>query len=685
MQLLYPGFLFALVALAIPILIHLFHFRRFKKVYFSNVQFLKNIQQQQASRKKLTHRLILVFRLLALFFLVMAFARPFLPGKNTNIAGKQHVISIFVDNSYSMQTLDREGSLLDEARRKAKEIVAAYNLNDRFQLLTQDFEGSHQRLLSGEEFNEAIEEIKISPHSRKVQDVVSRQQSLLSRYADATPEIYLLSDFQKNMFSAKPVTADRNVSINLVHLQAAAAQNLAVDSVWMLSAIHQPDNAEMLVVRLHNYSDQQAEKVPLKLLINGQQKAIATFSLKPWTFRDDTLRFSGLKAGWQQAEIQINDNPVTFDNRFYFTFPVKQHISVLNIDGGQPNPYLSAVFASDAFFKPVYVSEGNVSYAALNTYPFIMLADVKSVSAGLAQQLKNYVEQGGSLLVFPSGDADLPTYKRFLSALGADYPTALLTTETRVFKINLQSPFFRDVFETMPQQVDLPTVKKYFEWSAMSRTRRENLLELSGKKPFFGVYSASRGKVYLSAVPLNEDFSNLPRHALLVPLIFRIALLSGTDQPLFYSLGKDEVLQTMPVGSAEREPLKLIKTELVIIPDVRQQEGKTLLYVGDQIRETGNYNLMKQDSLLAILAFNDNRSESDLRYETAADLKTKFRNREPKIFKNDQLSVNRAVTDENFGVQLWKLCLILALICLAAEVLLIRYYHPRNQSIKPAQ
>lgn len=685
MQLLYPGFLFALLALAIPVLIHLFHFRRFKKVYFSNVQFLKNIQQQQASRKKLKHRLILASRLFALFFLVLAFARPFLPGKNAATAGKQRVISIFIDNSYSMQTLNREGSLLDEARRKAKEIVAAYGLNDRFQLLTQDFEGRQQRLLSREEFSEAIEDIKISPQSRKIQAIISRQESLLSRYADANREIYLLSDFQKNMFSAKPITTDSAITVRLMRLQAAASQNVAVDSVWLLSAIHQPGNAEMLVVRLHNYSDQQAEKVPVKLLINGQQKAIAAFSLKPRTFRDDTLRFSGLKPGWQQAEIQINDNPVTFDNRFYFTFPVKQQIPVLNIDGGQPNPYLAAIFAADAFFKPVSVTEGNVNYATLNTYPLVTLADVKVVSAGLAQQLKNYVAQGGSLLVFPSADAELPTYKGFLSALGTDHPTRLLTEETRVFNINLQDPVFREVFETMPLQPDLPIVKKYFEWSATSRIMRGNLLELPGKKPFFAVYLSGRGKVYLSAVPLQEDFSNLPRHALLVPLIFRIALLSGTDQPLFYSLGKDEVLQTMPMSSAEREPLKLIKEALTIIPDVRQQEGRTLLYVGDQIRNTGNYSLMKQDSLLAMLAFNDNRMESDLRYETAADLEKKFRHTRTTIFSNDQLSGNRAATDENFGVQLWKLCLILTLICLAAEVLLIRYYHPQNQSIKPAQ
>ena len=178
MHFLYPAFLFALASLAIPVLIHLFNFRRYQKVYFSNVQFLKEIREQQSSRRNLKERLILASRLLALLFLVLAFARPYIPGPQVVNAGKLKVASVFIDNSYSMQTLSREGSLLDEAKKKAKEIVTAYDINDRFQLLTQDFEGKHQRLLTREEFNDAVDAVKISPRSRKLQQIVNRQQSL---------------------------------------------------------------------------------------------------------------------------------------------------------------------------------------------------------------------------------------------------------------------------------------------------------------------------------------------------------------------------------------------------------------------------------------------------------------------------------------------------------------------------
>src|SRR3984885_7730156 len=208
MHFLYPAFLFALVSLAIPVIIHLFNFRKYQKVYFSNVQFLKEIQEQQASRRNLKERLILAARLLALLFLVFAFARPYIPGKNAANTGKQQAVSIFVDNSYSMQTLNKEGTLLDEAKRRAKEIASAYNINDRFQLLTQDFEGKHQRLLSRDEFNDAVDAVKISPQSRRLQQIVSRQQSLLNTQPNDMRSDYVISDFQKNMADGKAFKTD---------------------------------------------------------------------------------------------------------------------------------------------------------------------------------------------------------------------------------------------------------------------------------------------------------------------------------------------------------------------------------------------------------------------------------------------------------------------------------------------
>ncbi|AYL95000.1 BatA domain-containing protein [Mucilaginibacter celer] len=678
MYFLYPAFLFAMFSLAIPVVIHLFNFRKYKKVYFSNVQFLKEVQEQQASRRNLKERLILAARLLALTFLVLAFARPYIPGAQNANLGKQQVISVFVDNSYSMQALNREGSLLDGAKSRAKEIASAYNINDRFQLLTQDFEGKHQRLLNRDEFNDAVDAVKISPQSRSLQQVVGRQQSLLESQPGASKSIFIISDFQKSN-NNKQVKVDSSIAVSLVQLKSGSLPNVAVDSAWLLSAVHRPGESEKLVVRLHNYAGQRAEKIPLGVLINGSQKALGSFSIDARAVQNDTLAFSGLQAGWQRGEIRLQDNPVTFDNQFYFSFNVKQQLPVLLLDGGTANRYLKAVFGSDAFFAAQRATDGSVDYAALNTYPLVVISDVKSITTGLGQQLKNYVSKGGSLVVFPAADADLANYRSFLQSLNAGFPEKLVTADVKVTAINRQSEVFKNVFESFPQNPDLPVAKKYYHLSK-GAGGAENLMSLATGEPFWGAYKNGRGKVYLASVPLNEDFSNLPRHALFVPVLFRMALLSGHDQPLFYTLGADESVEIPPVQTTEKQLLKLSKNNQTIIPDVRQQEGSTTLYISDQLRETGIYALKRQDSTLAALAFNDNRAESDMSYFTAADLEKLVPNAKPLLTAGNG-SLKSIIAESNFGTQLWKLCIILALICLLAEILLIRFYKPEKQVV----
>src|SRR5690349_9683835 len=173
----YPRFLFALLAIAIRIVNQLFNFRKFKKVYFSNVQFLKEAKEQNSSREKLKNLLVLLCRVLAIAFLVLAFARPFISSGNKHNPAQRNVISIYIDNSYSMETVNKEGSLLDEAKRKAKEIARSYDINDQFQLITNDFEGKHQRLVNKDEFVQLLDEVKISAANKTLQQILNRQQA----------------------------------------------------------------------------------------------------------------------------------------------------------------------------------------------------------------------------------------------------------------------------------------------------------------------------------------------------------------------------------------------------------------------------------------------------------------------------------------------------------------------------
>lgn len=675
MNFLYPGFLFALLAVLIPIIIHLFNFRKFKKVYFSNVSFLREVKEQNSSREQLKNLLILAARILAIIFLVLAFARPFISANAETNKANGNIVSIYLDNSYSMDAVNKEGSLLDEAKRRAKEIVKSYQLNDRFQLLTNDFEGKHQRLLNAEEFVQAVDEVKISAASRNLQQVINRQQGVFTGTANRFA--YVVSDFQQNFAGKESLKKDENTQLALVKLNANELPNISVDSVWFLSPVHQPNASEKIIVRLKNFGTEEAKNVPLKLTINNQQKAIGSISVAAGATAIDTLSYSGLNLGWQKGLLSIKDFPLTFDDALNFSFNVNSNQQILSVNGGKTAKYIEALFNADSYFKLTSVSENNINYAAFSNYSLIVLNGISQPSNGLAQELKNYVSNGGTMVIFPSTSIDAVNYTSFLTTLSLPAAASLVTEPTKVSQIELKHPLFKEVFETLPKKMDLPLVNRYFTYVENSRVAKEPLLQLPAGKTYLARYPIASGQVFLAATGLEETDGNLSKHPLFVPLMYKIAFESAKDQPLFYTIAKDNVITLPLVKLGANQSLNLMGDGFEVIPDINHQNGKTLLYVADQIQKPGFYSVKKGDSTLAVVAFNDNRAESNMKYDSQTELEARFGAQKIHFIDAKKENISSAIAEKNNGTELWKLCLILSLVFIAAEILLVRYFKPQ--------
>lgn len=675
MNFLYPGFLFALLAIAIPIVIHLFNFRKFKKVYFSNVQFLSAVKEQNSSREKLKHLLVLLSRILAIVFLVLAFARPFIPSahqKHNNAT--RSLVSIYVDNSYSMGSVNKEGSLLEEAKRKAREIVKSYALTDQFILVTNDFEGKHQQAINKEEFISLLEDIKISTSARSLQQVINRIETDAS--ANKNEDAYLISDFQQTFVGKQPLKANASVGYSFIRLNANSLPNISVDSVWSLSPVHLPNQPEQFVVQLRNYGEEDATEVPLQLQINNQQKAISNVNIAWGKVLKDTLSFSGLDAGWKKASISIKDFPLTFDDQLNFSFKVAQDLKVLSINNNPSARYLRSLFSADPYFKLTEMPESNINYAAFSDYTLIILNGLKEPSSGLAHQLKLYVENGGSVVVFPDLDANAVVYTPFLNALSLPAVQQLNVGGSIASTIDLRHSIFKDVFEQVPQNIDLPVVKRYFSYAERNSSNKENILNLPLNRFLLARYNIGAGKIYLSASSLNDTDGNIAMHPVFVPLMFKIAFASTREQPLYYTTGKDNLLETERVSLSGNQSLKLVSSGFEVIPEIRQTPGKTLLYVADQVKTSGFYELKRAEDLLSVVAFNDDRLESDMRYASENEIKALFGKQNIAFYNSKKDALSMDVELKNKSSELWKLCLILAVVFFAIEIALIRFFKP---------
>lgn len=672
MRFFFPEFLFALFLIAIPVIIHLFNFRKFKKVYFSNTRFLKDIQIQTSSKQKIKERLILLSRILTVTFLVFAFAKPYFPSKDQVQAGEHQVVSIYVDNSYSMEAVNKEGSLLEEAKRKAAEVISTFGYNDKFQLLTNDLSGYQNTLLNKDEFLRLLDSLTISPQPNNFNKVVTTQRNFLQNQHGAIKKAFLISDFQRNK-SAEKILLDSLIAYQLITLKPNELPNIAIDSAWLISPLHQPNAEEKLVVKISNYSNKKVEQVALSLKINNQLKAIGSLALAENSSVTDTLSFSGLNSGWQKGTLFIKDYPLVFDDQYHFAFEVKPSIGVTILNRNTEPNNVAAAFSTDAFFEVHDISESQINYTDFKKQRLIVLHDLKSISAGLAQQLKQYVESGGSLSVFMPLDAVLETYQSFLQSMAADYPQTLIKDTLKADKLNLNHAVFKDLFDQLPDNIDLPYASEYFKFTQHTKTSR-NILISGETVPLLNIYKVKKGLVYLSAFPLENNVSNLTSHGLFLPLLFKMALLTDRNIALAYETGKSEGVFIEEVNVAASEVLKMKSANLEIIPEIRNTDAGTVLFFADQIRNAGFYELYQQDKLLAILAFNDSRAESEMAFYEESELKDKFGISSSHILKGGSASIANQIKEVNLGTSLWKLCLILVLIFLAAEILLVRFY-----------
>ncbi|MFH1320501.1 MAG: BatA domain-containing protein [Bacteroidota bacterium] len=735
MNFLYPQFLFALFATAIPVIIHLFNFRRYKRIFFTNVKFLREIKQETQSKSQLKHLLVLLSRILAITALVFAFAQPYIPVNTNSTITENKVISIYIDNSFSMDATNDYGRLFEQAKKKAMEIVSAYKPTDKFQLLTNDFEARHQRMINREEFIELLDEVKISPMVKTISEVVVRQSDILANLpsihtgsGSTTRYAYLISDFQKSISNFGQLNNDTSINVSLIPVVARQTNNLFIDSCWFDSPIRQVNQPEELFVRIRNNSDDSYENIPIKLLINQTQKALASFSIDPNSSVVITLSFTLIKTGVQQAEISLTDYPVTFDDMFYFSFEVADNISVLCINGkgdegrGTRDPegvpygagggrrsgeskYINSLFGKNEYFIFNNSFEENLNYSTLSENHLIILNELISISSGMSQELKRFIQNGGNVIVFPNPCiarttdskkqgylCDPESYKDFLSLnLGVNYYTDIDTIDSRVTKVNIEHEIYSGVFEPgrtgqgkMPENIDLPVVSTHFKFSKKSRTNEEYLMKLQNGDSFLSRYSFGKGKVYLSSVPLSTDFSNFATHAIFVPVMYKIALHSQPQNRMFYTIGKDNTLEASNINLTGDNIFHIVKNSdkpgddgFDIIPEHKIIGSMTNIFLHNQITHSGNYSLLIGETGIGGISFNYNRKESDLSYFDSDELL--------EILKTNGLSNFSILIDGNRnltsllnemseGKKLWKYFIILALLFLGIEILLLRLW-----------
>ncbi|MES2681737.1 MAG: BatA and WFA domain-containing protein [Bacteroidota bacterium] len=677
----YPLFLWALAAISLPVIIHLFNFRRYKKVYFTNVKFLKALQHESKSKSRLKELLILISRCLAIACLVLAFCQPVIPDeKSAGFKPGASAVSIYLDNSFSMENVSRQGPLLEIAKARAIELVKAAGNADKLQLITNDFEGRHQRFHSKEDIVNAIEEVKISSAVRLVSDVVSRQIEFLNTSRLSNKKIYLFSDAQKSTFNLGNIPADTLIRTTVIPLAANAVNNIFVDSCWFETPLQQKGFIQKLHAGIVNKGNSKVDAGSVKLFLNGQQVAISSFSIAAGAKTEVLFTFECKKEGFNFGSVKIEDYPVTFDDELFFAFNSKVSVLVCLVNGkGQEGENaFSSLFKADSIFKFNAFSEQMIDYNAFKTSDVVILNQLPELSTGLLSEIIKFTGKGGSMVIIPAQNANLLSYNNALTALKLPNLGSLDTAVVKTEKIETEAGFYSGVFEKIDERLNLPVVNKHFKLLTGSRTDYEPILTLQNRDNLLGMVRENNALVYLFTAPLNDKATNFNKHALFVPTFYRLSFTSLKASPLFYPVSANVLINLKNDAAAIEQPPHIKKTGAGadMIPEMRVINNSLFLYTQRQVNEPGFYQVYRNSDTLLPLAFNYSRKESDLACYTAEDLEKMIEKSGIKtlsLIADTGADLSKQILQGTEGKKLWKLFIILTILFISIEVALLRF------------
>jgi hypothetical protein len=677
MNFLYPGFLWAFAVLIIPVIIHLFNFKRYKTIYFSSLTFVRHVDQQTKSTQKLKHVLILISRLLAFIFLVLAFAQPYFSDGSNGASKGTPIIAMYIDNSFSMQARGSEGELLSEARENARSIIDKSPVDARFIIGTNDMSGIEEHFLTRIEAYEKLDKINLSPISRSTTEIIKWQTEILnSEEAESSKsaiQYVFFSDFQKNKVLKDKTYSVDNITIYPIQLKPENESNIYIDSVWFTSPIHKKNATNEINFRIGNHGKTLLENVEVQLEIDAFKKTI--FIELPANQKTvTTLSYSDKTTGIKKGKIHLIDDHVLFDDAFYISYEVKKYTSVLVLNGEDAVPNIGAVLALDNYYKTVEKELTAVTKDDFNAIDIVFINGSNPISAGIASYLTEFSSTGGSIALFPGTSPEKSEWNGLLNELNLPGIGSVISSGTKINSINFDDPFFSGVFESKPERLNLPSVSKVFQ--ATPNSSVSELITLKNGLPLFASHH-QKGNHFMFYSSLSESFGGFTKDALFSTIILRICELSQRFTPDFISIGSDS---RYPIYATINEQTPIhIKNELIdFIPPSFQVSGTNYISLSgiseiDQLN-SGNYDIVT-DKPIGAISLNYTGNESILYYYTQEEIKNHLANSGFKTINYSEIgqSSTLSTVDLNKPLSYWKICIILTLIFVAVEMLLVRF------------
>ena len=644
MQFKHPEILYFLFLLVIPILVHLFQLRRFKKEYFTNVHFLKELAIQTRKSSRLKKWLLLLTRLFLLACLIIAFAQPFFQAKDSK--GITNEMFIVLDNSFSMQAKGKQGELM---KRAVQELLENVPENQTFSLITnsETFWNTDIKSIQRE-----LQNLKYSASPFVLDNLMAKIKSRKSPY---NKDIVIITD-AVGLQPKQLKNIDSTSNAYFIIPKAEQKNNVAIDSVFIQQAL---DNFYEIGIKLSSYGDNEKD-IPISLYNN---KKLVAKTIVNFEGKEKSINFT-IPKGDFNGYAAIDDNALQYDNQLFFSISKPQKMNIVSIGQPEKSSFLKKIYSDNEFIFSNFDLK-TLDYNILEKQDAIILNEVPEVPQALQTTLKTFVEKGGNLIVIPSSESSISNLNSLMGNFGKIQFKSLENGEKLVTKIAFNHPLYSTVFEKKTDNFQYPNVSSAYSISSTY----PSILSFEDQNAFLTAIQNPVSSVYVFSAPLNKNNSNFQNSPLIVPTFYNMALSSqktgisaltiGENSPFLIdaSLSKDEIVEIKSLSEETNE--KFIPMQQIL-------NNKVKLTFNDFPQEAGNYGIYKQDNLLKEISFNYARTESNIATSNESVLSDyNVIGSIDEVF--DTLQTNR--TDN----EIWKWFVFLTLLFLVTEILIQKF------------
>ncbi|WP_396141757.1 BatA domain-containing protein [Flavobacterium sp.] len=636
----HPEVLYFLFLLVIPILVHLFQLRRFKKEYFTNVQFLKELSIQTRKSSTIKKWLLLLSRLLLLTFLILAFAQPFFVAKESKKYTNE--MYIILDNSYSLQAKGKKGELL---KRAIQDLLEHTPEAQNFSLITNSNSYWNTDIKA---IQKDLQDLKYSASPFRLDNLIAKVNARKSAF---NKDIIVITD-AVGLETNQTKSFKKEDNVYFIIPEAEQKNNIAIDSVYIQQTL---DSFYEIGIKLSANGD-DFNDIPIALY--NKNKLVAK-TLINFETNTKTINFTIPKEDFH-GYVSVSDKGLAYDNTYYFSISKPSLTNIFSIGDAEKSKYLARIYTNDEFNYNNFPI-ANLDYNLLEKQDAIVLNELKDIPQALQTTLKSFVTKGGNLIIIPAQESNVSNLNTFMANFGPLQFKTASQSDKKVTKINFNHPLFSSVFEKRIDNFQYPSTKTAFGLNSAT----PSILSYDDQSPFLTSLPNDLSSVYVFAAPINKTNSNFQNSPLIVPTFYNMAqssrktgvnaLIIGEDQPFLVDalLSKDEILTVK--NNAES-----------FIPVQQLLNTKVKMTFNESPSEAGNFSIFNGANLEKNISFNYNRTESNLALANP-DAANKFKE------IDDIETVFNTIQTDRTDTQIWKWFVILALLFLALEVLIQKF------------